>query len=131
MNNRRPAPDALRREPDDRGSAAAEFAIVVPVLLLLIFTMITLSSVYFDQLRLQAAARDAARIGSVNASEACTTARSALGANDIGTLSCAIASSCTTGTVRVELTSTQNLAVPFIGDRSVTLQASSSFVCPQ
>lgn len=131
MNDGRPAPDAPRRGSDDRGSAAAEFAVVVPVLLLLIFAMITLASLYFDQLRLQSAARDAARTGSVSVADACSTAATALGGNDVGTLTCTIVDTCSSGALRVRLVARQNLAIPFIGSRDVTLDASSSFVCPQ
>lgn len=131
MNDGRPAPGAPRRGPDDRGSAAAEFAVVVPVLLLLVFAMITLASLYFDQLRLQAAARDAARTGSVSAADACSTAETALGGDDVGTLTCTIVDTCSSGALRVRLVARRNLDIPFVGSRDVTLDASSSFVCPQ
>ena len=131
MNDGRPAPDAPRRGPDDRGSAAAEFAVVVPVLLLLFFAMITLASLHFDQLRLQSAARDAARAGSVSPADACSTAETVLGGNDVGTLTCAIVETCTTGALRVHLVARQSLEIPFIGSRELALDASSSFVCPQ
>ena len=131
MNDGRPAPDAPRRGPDDRGSVAAEFAVVVPVLLLLLFAMITLASLYFDQLRLQSAARDAARVGSVSPAEACSTAETALSGNDVGTLTCTIVDSCSSGALRVRLVARQNLTIPVIGSRELSLDASSSFVCPQ
>jgi Flp pilus assembly protein TadG len=115
----------------DSGSASAEFAIVVPILLLLLFVMVTLASVFFDQLHLQAAARDAARVGVVNLGAACSTAQNALTNNSIGNVVCTIISDCGSGAVRVGLAATSDYSVPALGDRSITLSATSSFVCPQ
>lgn len=131
MTTRRLAPDAPLRGPDDRGSAAAEFAVVVPVLLLLLFVMVTLASVFFDQLQLQAAARDAARTGAVEISEACDAARSALVGNDVGVLTCTAITTCADGAVRMSLQAVKSYSVPVLGNRSVTLTASSSFTCPR
>ncbi|NDC11807.1 MAG: pilus assembly protein, partial [Actinobacteria bacterium] len=65
VNPRRPAPGSPCRGSVDNGSAAAEFAIVAPIFLLLLFIMVTLASVFFDQLHLQSAARDSARAGAI------------------------------------------------------------------
>lgn len=115
----------------DRGSAAAEFAIVVPVLLLLLFTMVTLASVFFDQLQLQAAARDAARVGVVKINDACTTAQNSLSGNDVGSVTCSVVTTCTSGAVRMSLAATKVYSVPLLGTRNVVITATSSFVCPQ
>lgn len=144
MTNRRLAPGAPYRgpvdngsaaprapRPVDNGSAAAEFAIVVPVLLLLLFVMVTLASVLFDQLHLQAAARDSARAGAVNIANACTTAQTSLSANNVGTLTCNTVTTCTTGAVKMSLTAVKPYSVPLLGNRTVTLTATSTFVCPQ
>ena len=129
--NRRPTPGIPRRGSDDHGSAAAEFAIVVPVLLLLLFVMVNLSAIFFDQQQLQAAARDSARAGAINIANACTTAQTSLSGNDVGVLNCSAVTTCTTGTVKMSLVATKTYAIPLLGDRTVTLNASSSFVCPQ
>lgn len=137
---RRLVSDVPRRGPDDTGpshpepndgSAAAEFAIVVPVLLLLLFIMVTLSSIFFDQQQLQAAARDSARVGAVRIADACSTAQTALTGNDVGVLTCTTVTTCSTGAVKMSLAATKTYAVPLLGDRTVTLRASSTFVCPQ
>ncbi len=118
-----------RRGPSDSGAAAVEFALVVPALLTLLFAIVTLSSVFFDQLHLQAAARDAARAGSVAVTQACAVADDRLATNDIGTHTCTVVHDCTTGTMTVALTATRSYAVPLLGDRTVSLDASSSYVC--
>ncbi len=131
MTTSRPAPGAPRRGPDDQGSAAAEFAVVVPVLLLLLFVMVTLASVFFDQLHLQAAARDGARAGAAQITNACTVANGSLASNDVGTVTCTTPTTCSTGTVKVSLRAVKPYSVPLLGSRTVTLTATSSFVCPQ
>ena len=131
MNHRRLTPGVPRRGSDDRGSAAAEFAIVVPVLLLLLFIMVTLASVFFDQLQLQAAARDAARVGAVQITDACTTAQTSLSGNDVGSVQCLVVNTCTSGAVRMSLAATKSYSIPLLGTKKVVLTATSSFVCPQ
>lgn len=142
MNTRRLAPGAPSRGPVDNGSspcrgpvdngsAAAEFAIVVPVLLLLLFVMVSLSSVFFDQLHLQAAARDGARAGSAAIANACPVASAALASNNVGTVTCSTVATCSSGSVKVSLQAVKLYSVPLLGNRTVTLTATSSFVCPQ
>jgi uncharacterized membrane protein len=123
--------DSPRRGPNDRGSVAAEFAIVAPLLLVLLFIMVTLASIFFDQQHVQSAARDAARAGSVAISDACTVAEDALSNNDIGTLTCLVIEDCSAGSVKMSLSASRSYSIPLLGDRNVTLSATSSFVCPQ
>ncbi|MEY4362038.1 MAG: TadE-like protein [Actinomycetota bacterium] len=128
MIHRRPATGTPRRRPDD-GVAAVEFALVLPILVVLLFTLVFGGSVYFDQLHLQSTARDAARVGSVSSSTACSTALAELSGNQMGTVGCSVVTNCTTGTFKVLLTAHQNLDIPILGSRAVTLNASSSYAC--
>jgi len=91
--------------------------------------MITAGSLYIDQQNLQSVARDAARTASVDPSRACTTAAANLAGNDVGSLGCEVLDDCVDGTSRVRLVSQQTFALPLIGDRQVTLTATSSFSC--
>jgi Flp pilus assembly protein TadG len=116
---------------DDRGVVAVEFALVLPLLVVLLFTIVLAGGVYFDQLHLQSVARDAARVGSLQPNGACDLARSELSGNAMGTVGCSVVSSCSTGVFKVALTATQDLSLPLVGNRAVTLRASSSFVCPR
>ncbi len=120
-----------RRKPDDDGVVAVEFALVLPLLIVLLFTIILGGAVYLDQLQLQSAARNAARAGSVTPSGACSTATSELAGNNVGSISCELLENCSTGTVRVRLTAQQTVSLPLVGDRNVTLRASSSYACPR
>lgn len=120
-----------RVKPDDRGVVAVEFALVLPLLIMLIFTMVIGGSVYLDQLHLQSVARNAARAGSVDSARACLVAFSELASNDVGIVQCELKKSCSlgTGTAEVEITSIQDVSIPLIGNKVVTLHASSSFIC--
>jgi Flp pilus assembly protein TadG len=59
--------NALRRArgDDDRGAAAVEFAMILPILLLLVFGIVQFSIAYNRQQGLHAAAREGARIASL------------------------------------------------------------------
>lgn len=131
MSEGRLVPDSPRWGPGDHGSASAEFAIVVPALIALLFLIVTLASVFFDQLQLQSAARDGARVGVVDIDQSCSVAADALRTNDVGTVTCLITSTCDSGSVRVALSAEKQYSVPILGTRVITLDATSSFVCPQ
>jgi len=125
---RRPTAHTPRGRSDD-GVAAVEFALVLPILVVLLFTLVFGGSVYFDQLHLQASARDAARVGSVSSSSACSTALTELSGNQMGAVGCTVVTTCSTGAFKVLLTSQQTFEIPILGSKSVTLNASSSYAC--
>ena len=110
--------------------AAVEFALVLPLLVVLLFVIVNGGLVYLDQLHLQSAARDGARVASVDPNQGCSTALAALSGNDVGTTSCELVQDCSTGSAQVRLTAVQSISIPVIGDRTVNLDASSTFVCP-
>lgn len=118
-----------RSRTTDDGVAAVEFALVLPLLVVLLFVIVNGGMVFLDQLHLQSAARDAARIASVEPTQACATALAELSGNDVGSTSCELVEDCSQGTAEVRLTASQNIAIPVIGNRTVNLDASSTFVC--
>ena len=117
------------RGSDDAGVIAVEFALVVSLLIVLLFTIVLGGSVYLDQLQLQSAVRNGARIGSVAPTSACSAATSSLAGNDVGAVTCTILQNCSTGTSQVQLTANQTVTIPIVGVRHVTLHATSSFAC--
>lgn len=129
MTRSRSASGWPARGSDDAGVVAVEFALVVPLLIVLLFTIILGGSVWLDQMHLQSAARNAARVGAVAPSSACTAATTDLVGNDVGTVTCELLNNCSTGTARVKLTALQQVDLPLVGRKNVTLHASSSFVC--
>jgi len=126
---RRSVPGSKTRGPDDAGVVAVEFALVVPLLIVLLFTIILGGSVWLDQMHLQSAVRNAARVGAVAPSSACSAATTDLTGNDVGTVTCDLLDDCSSGTARVQLTALQTIDLPLVGERNVTLHATSSFVC--
>jgi Flp pilus assembly protein TadG len=56
----------MKRIRSERGAAAVEFALVLPVLLLLLLGVVEFGRVYNAQMQLTAAARDGARVMSIN-----------------------------------------------------------------
>ena len=104
---------------------------VLPLLIVLLFTIILGGGVYLDQLNLQSAARNGARVGSVTPASACSAATADLVGNDVGSVTCDVLDTCTTGLMRIRLTARQTVPLPIVGDRNVTLHASSSYACPR
>jgi hypothetical protein len=116
-------------ESDDAGVVAVEFALVLPLLVVLLFTIVIAGSVYIDQLQLQSVVRNAARIGSVAPSVACDRAIDELAGNHVGSIQCQLLEDCTDGNVKVRLVANQVVSIPLVGNRSVTLEATSSYSC--
>lgn len=113
----------------DPGVAAVEFAMVLPLLVVLLFTIVNGGLVYLDQLHLQSTARDAARVASVQPGQACAGALSELADGHVGNVNCELVQDCSTGVAEVSLAARQIISLPVIGNRTVNLNASSKFVC--
>jgi Flp pilus assembly protein TadG len=126
---RRLAHGALRRGSDDKGVAAVEFALVIPLLVVMLFTIVLGGSVYVDQLQLQSVARDVARTAAVDSTRACSVATQELAGNDVGAVQCTIQQNCASGVAKVKLVAVQQMSMPLVGPKTVTLTATSSFVC--
>ena len=63
------------RRPDERGAAALEFGLVVPIVLMMIFGIIQYGFMYWSLQTASATAREAARSLIVGTTEACTLDR--------------------------------------------------------
>lgn len=129
MTVRVPVRTGARPREDDQGVAAVEFALVMPLLVVLLFLIVIGGGIYLDQLNMQSAARNAARVGSVDRSAACPTAEKELEANSVGDLSCLVERTCDTGAFQVRLTARRDVEVPLVGRKAVVLVASSTYVC--
>jgi hypothetical protein len=105
---------------------AVEFALVVPVLLLLLFGTVVAGSVFVDNLKLQAAAREGARAGALVPSRACPAAMDGL---RVRGATCRVVSGCPGGSSTIRLQATEVVTLPILGDRTVTLQSSATFSC--
>ena len=123
------------RDHSDDGVAAVELAIVLPLLIGVIVLAVVAGTAAVGQLRLEAAARDAARAGSVVAGAECSTALESLGAvgsdagPTLGAVTCTPVSVCPGTDSRVTLTATRNVTIPLVGVRTIDLSADARFDC--
>jgi Flp pilus assembly protein TadG len=118
----------------DSGAAAVEFAIILPILLLIIAGIVDFGRAYFTQVTLTNAAREGARAAVVRVSppEVQTRTQSALGPLVAGTT--IVAGACpTTGGTNVTVTLTRNFdwiilepMMNFVGGSNLPAQLSSS-----
>jgi len=90
-------PPASGRKPRDRGSAAVEFALVVPVLLLIVFGIIDFGRMLNAQITLTGAAREGVRLAALGYPNAVVQARVAAAAPDLSGVTVTVAASCPPG----------------------------------
>jgi Flp pilus assembly protein TadG len=133
-----------RRHRGDGGAAAIEFALVLPVLILLLFGIITFSLVFNRQQGLHAAAREAARMGSlptITKSEIISrVGNSSSGAlqgvpmNGSPSVSVTpnVSQPCRNRpgqTVLVQVTANTEVNIPIWGNQTITLTGRGTFRC--
>ena len=128
MRNRRASGRGARRGADP-GLAAVEFALVLPVLVILLFAMVVAGTVYVDHLRVQSAAHDGARAGAISAGAGCSTAMQGVASISGATATCSSPSVCPGTNSSVDLSVTEVVSIPILGSRTVNLSASSVFRC--
>jgi len=92
MRRRQAASDAR-----DRGSAAVEFALLLPVLLLIIFGVIDFGRAINAQITLTQAAREGARLASFGYSTSAVQTRAQNAATGLSPVTVTVSSSCPTG----------------------------------
>jgi Flp pilus assembly protein TadG len=90
-------PPARGRTARDRGSAAVEFALVLPILLLILFGIIDFGRALNAQIELTGAARDGARLAALGYPEAAVQARVAAAAPSLSGVTATVAASCPPG----------------------------------
>lgn len=119
----------------ERGAVAAEFAIILPALLLLIFGMLQLGLAFQRQEAVHAAAREGARVASLptsSAADACNRSTASLaGTSFTGTPTCNVVGDCATNSPKVVVTITvaNTLEIPFFGTQTFDLTGKGDFRC--
>jgi len=108
----------------DRGQAAVEFAIALPLVVVLVVGVLHITVVVRDQLAIELAAREGARAAAVSAAPAASAAAAAEGATALRPISTSTAVS--TGAVTVTVRHTTQSRMPLLGVvlRDVHLDAS-------
>jgi Flp pilus assembly protein TadG len=92
--NRPPSSGRNRR---DRGTAAVEFALVLPVLLLIVFGIIDFGRALNAQITLTGAAREGVRLAALGYSDAAVEARVAAAAPGLSGVTATVTASCPPG----------------------------------
>ena len=123
------------RSLSERGAVAAEFALILPILLMLIFGMVQLGLTYQRQEAVHAAAREGARVASLpttTTAQACARSTAALAGTGFDvTPTCTASSNCSTSTgdVIVTVTVSNTIEIPFVGSRTFDLTGIGDFRC--
>ncbi len=124
------------RRVSDRGAVAAEFALILPVLLILFFAIIQFSIAFNRQQAVHAAARECARIASLpstTSSEVSARVTAALtGITFENAPTCDVTGNCAPGgtdSVSALVEGVTLLDIPFWGSQSLTLTGRGSFRC--
>lgn len=100
-------------EPRDRGQAAVEFAIALPLVVMLVLGVVHVVVVVRDQIAIELAAREGARAASVSASPAAAAGTAAHGATHLRPIG--VSTSVTARRVRVTVSHTAVSGLPLLG----------------
>lgn len=103
----------MTRAHSDRGQAAVEFAIALPLVVVLVLGVVQVAVIVRDQLALELAARDGARAAAVSASPASAAAAAADAATDLDPI--ATTTEVGASNVTVTVRHTTRSRVPLLG----------------
>lgn len=118
-----------KRDRNERGAAAAELAIVLPIFIILVFGIIEFGLAFNRLQGVHAAAREGARIGAIAPGSECAEAFDALDGLGISGFACSVTQSCPGTKVVVEVSATEEIDIPILGNRSVSLSGKGEFRC--
>jgi Flp pilus assembly protein TadG len=90
-------PPSRGRKAGDRGSVAVEFALVLPVLLLIVFGIVDFGRALNAQITLTGAAREGVRLAALGYSDAAIQSRVAAAAPDLSGITVTVVASCPPG----------------------------------
>jgi Flp pilus assembly pilin Flp len=120
---------AFRDRRDQSGAAAVEMAIILPVLVLLMFGIVEFGLAFNRLQGVHAAAREGARVGAVSPGDECARALSALDGLGVSAVTCIVEESCPGDRAVVVIGATEEVSIPMLGDRSVSLSGRGEFRC--
>lgn len=126
---------ARLRDRDERGAAALELALILPIFVMLAFGIIAFGVGYNQQLVVTRAAREAARTMAVTDSSAAATAAALNAADslDAGQLSVSLTGCGPTPGLEdvavAEISIPYSYEIPFVGSKTVTLSGRATMHC--
>ncbi|MGI9603567.1 MAG: TadE/TadG family type IV pilus assembly protein [Acidimicrobiales bacterium] len=120
---------------NQRGAIIAEFAVILPLLIILVFGVIEMSIAFNRHQAVHAAAREGARVASipgVSAADACNRTNDALtGINFDNNPNCAVSGDCSGNSESVDVTvsADHTINLIFVSAINVTLSGEATFRC--
>lgn len=108
----------------DRGQAVVEFAIALPLVVVLVLGVVQVAAIVGDQLAIELAAREGARAAAVSASPASAASAAADAATGLRPIDTSTAVGASTVTVTVRHTSRTDVPLLGLAIGDVTLDAS-------
>lgn len=120
-----------RRKADERGAVAVEFALVLPVLVLLLFGIIEFGRGYNAKVEITGAAREGARVLALDSGDPATIVASAAPNLDASKISVSTSGTpCVTGTqASVTVSYPFEYNIPLFGSNTVTLSSTGVMRC--
>ena len=120
-----------KRKAGDRGAVMVEFAIILPILLMLVMGIIEFGRAYNTQISMQAAAREGARALALgkSAAEVDTRVRDAAPSVAIDSISQTPCPSSGEGQARVVISESFTFGIPFVPLGTKTLTATGVMRC--
>ena len=127
----------ITQKNDERGAAAVELALVLPIVLLLLFGIVEFGRGYNAKITLTHAAREGARAAAVGDDDVLATVQAAattlsISADEVKVTdaSGAAISTCTSGPVTVTVSDTYDIILPIPGlGTSITLSSKGTMRC--
>lgn len=103
------------------------------MLLALLVGVVIAGTAAIGHLKVQSAARDGARAGSVDPGAGCTVALNRLVGTSatVGDAACSAVAVCPGTNSTIAVTATRIVTIPLVGDKTITLDAESTFECQQ
>lgn len=122
----------MARLPSDRGAAAVEMALVLPVLLMLLVGIVEFGQAYYTKIALTSAARDGARALALGAPDWQDRTRNAtnFGVEAANVTVTANADPCTAGsTAEITASYPHDVGIPFWGNETITISSRGAMRC--
>jgi Flp pilus assembly protein TadG len=131
-DDRTAASPRRRRHREERGQAAVELALALPVVVVLLLGVLQVALVGRDQLAIELAAREAARAAAVSAEPAAAARLAAERVTSLRPLQVAVSGGATTVTVTVRYTCATDVALigHLIGDVPMTASVTMAIEPP-